>query len=786
MKKLFSLILILFGINILSSQSVGIGTSSPHSSALLELKNTTKGFLVPRTSSTSRLSIASPAKGLLVYDTTFLSFYAFNGNTWNPIAQSNTAWALSGNIGTNPSQFLGTIDKKNIRLRVNNQTIGILDTLEGNIGFGIGALQGTSTFANRNIALGTGTLNKLSVGDQNVAIGDSALSKAIFGSSGIAIGTYAMKNALLPNSNIAIGINTLTKVNNYSNIAIGTTALFNNVLGTRNIGVGENALGQNVNSNNNVSLGNNASSLLSEGNGNISIGTSAMLNSTNGESQIAIGDSALYSQTTNVVSSPQLAIGKKALYTSTGIGSSTAIGHYSQEKLSSALNNTTLGFNTMKNSTSGRDNTVLGFEAMKNKNSSSYNVAIGSFAMGGVWSQTNSVAIGYKSMENNAGGNAIIAIGRATANLAESESIAIGDSCMALSGGSLNIGIGINVLKKNEGQCNIGIGPYAMANSTNFSFGNTALGIYSLFNNSIGRYNTGIGYESLKNNSLGESNFANGYRSLFSNTYGYNNVAIGYETLFLNSTGSGNIAIGRQALRFNSDKSANIAIGDSSLRAAIGDPLIGLNSIAIGRKSMSTTTTGYNNTAIGYSTLQNNITGKRITALGYSADVDIDSTNINNATVIGNNATVGESNTMAFGNTNTLNWAFGRKKVVVGVALQIGNNPNNGNGANLTEGGVWTNASDKNKKDDLQNIDGSSLLQKMKELEIQRWKYIGTNEYHIGPYAQQFKQLFEVGNDDTSISTIDPSGVALVAIKELMQIIENQQKQIDELKAKMK
>jgi hypothetical protein len=46
---------------------------------------------------------------------------------------------------------------------------------------------------------------------------------------------------------------------------------------------------------------------------------------------------------------------------------------------------------------------------------------------------------------------------------------------------------------------------------------------------------------------------------------------------------------------------------------------------------------------------------------------------------------------------------------------------------------------------------------------------------HIGPMAQDFYNLFSLGNNDKSISTIDPAGIALAAIKE-------QQKQIEDLK----
>jgi hypothetical protein len=50
--------------------SVGIGTTSPNASALFDVTSTTKGFLPPRMTTTERNAIASPAAGLVIYNTT--------------------------------------------------------------------------------------------------------------------------------------------------------------------------------------------------------------------------------------------------------------------------------------------------------------------------------------------------------------------------------------------------------------------------------------------------------------------------------------------------------------------------------------------------------------------------------------------------------------------------------------------------------------------------------------------------------------------------------------------
>jgi len=53
-------------------------------SVLLELRSTTRGFLPPRMTNAQMLAIATPAAGLIVYDTTNNKHYGYDGTTWNP------------------------------------------------------------------------------------------------------------------------------------------------------------------------------------------------------------------------------------------------------------------------------------------------------------------------------------------------------------------------------------------------------------------------------------------------------------------------------------------------------------------------------------------------------------------------------------------------------------------------------------------------------------------------------------------------------------------------------
>ncbi|MCT4663977.1 MAG: hypothetical protein N4A45_01935 [Flavobacteriales bacterium] len=73
-----------------SKGQVGIGTTSPHSSAILDLASTTKGFLPPRLSLLERNNISSPSEGLVIYNTTQNCLEYFNGDSWFDLCCSKT------------------------------------------------------------------------------------------------------------------------------------------------------------------------------------------------------------------------------------------------------------------------------------------------------------------------------------------------------------------------------------------------------------------------------------------------------------------------------------------------------------------------------------------------------------------------------------------------------------------------------------------------------------------------------------------------------------------------
>jgi hypothetical protein len=82
-------------------------------------------------------------------------------------------------------------------------------------------------------------------------------------------------------------------------------------------------------------------------------------------------------------------------------------------------------------------------------------------------------------------------------------------------------------------------------------------------------------------------------------------------------------------------------------------------------------------------------------------------------------------------------------------------------------GGSWTQLSDRNAKENFGAVNSRDVLRKVLTLPISTWSYKGQTYRHIGAMAQDFYAAFKVGENDKTITTVDPDGVALAAIQGL-------------------
>ena len=126
-KSLLIVFFTVFSISLFSQ--VGIGTVSPSAGALLDIDSSEKGLLIPRVSIADINTIApvtgGATTGLLVYNTNTVTgegFYYWDSLKW--VNLSSNDWKLKGNNLTTPgTDFIGTIDNKDLIIKTNNSEV---------------------------------------------------------------------------------------------------------------------------------------------------------------------------------------------------------------------------------------------------------------------------------------------------------------------------------------------------------------------------------------------------------------------------------------------------------------------------------------------------------------------------------------------------------------------------------------------------------------------------------------------------------------------------------------
>ncbi|MEP6795190.1 MAG: hypothetical protein ABJB16_12745 [Saprospiraceae bacterium] len=82
MKKMFILLMTITICQVMYAQSVGIGTTTPNASSLLDISSTTKGVLIPRMTTSQRNAIFSPATGLQILNLDDYCLDVYDGTSW--------------------------------------------------------------------------------------------------------------------------------------------------------------------------------------------------------------------------------------------------------------------------------------------------------------------------------------------------------------------------------------------------------------------------------------------------------------------------------------------------------------------------------------------------------------------------------------------------------------------------------------------------------------------------------------------------------------------------------
>ena len=92
-----TVILFVFFVQLRAQVAVNTDSTNPDPSAMLDVKSTTRGMLVPRMTSAQRTAIVTPAAGLLVFDSTTQSFWFYSAGSWVELTdQGSLQWTPNG------------------------------------------------------------------------------------------------------------------------------------------------------------------------------------------------------------------------------------------------------------------------------------------------------------------------------------------------------------------------------------------------------------------------------------------------------------------------------------------------------------------------------------------------------------------------------------------------------------------------------------------------------------------------------------------------------------------
>jgi hypothetical protein len=377
------------------------------------------------------------------------------------------------------------------------------------------------------------------------------------------------------------------------------------------------------------------------------------------------------------------------------------------------------------------------------------------------------------------------------------------------------------------GEANEFIGYQAGMKNATGSY-NIFLGYQAGYNSPNARFNTSLGYQagynaiSIDGSLEGSANVLIGYQAGYNVLTGYRNVMIGPAAGFAHQVAEGCVFIGFGAgsgdmyppvasennfIGYYAGK--NLSLGDDNVFIgghAGGSCYNAASSVIIGGMANSANWAldpSNNNVYIGYSAARVN-PGNNNVIIGRDAG---------NNSVGSNNLFIGyqagyyetESNKLFIDNQTRTSETDGRSKALIyGIFDASPSNQIltiNGNvgikiapthlihlsGGAYSDGSTWTNSSDRNLKENFEPVDGAMIINLIDQLPVTRWNYKTDNPAikHIGPVAQDFYSLFSLGNNDTSISTVDPSGLALVAIKELSKQNKALKEQIESYKSQL-
>lgn len=760
-KSLLLLFLVVFTTSIFAqNNSVGIGTTTPDNSAILELVSTNQGLLIPRNNTSGITTITAPSDGLILYNTDDKCYWFWNNSAWKRLCETDSLLTMINNLG----DTIGFIYDS---LAVHNTNISNLTTIVNNHSDSIDWIYDSLAVHNTNIFNNTSNINNLydSVDVINNSI--TNLTTIINNHSDSLDWIYdslAVHNTNITNNTTNIATNT-TNIQNlsdslgwvYDSLAVHNTNITTNTTNISNLYDSVDVI--------NTHLGVVDSTLLNKWDIYGNVGTNPTTNFLG-----TIDNQHLVFRTNNT---------EKVRITTTG-------------RLGIGTNNPTqlldINSNALRLRTGATNNFVLTTDAtgVGTWQDPSLNPILTTYIttttapLGNDWKLLGNA--GTNASTNFLGTTDNVDLVFRTNNVERGRVTSSGSFFITGNGGSVPLsGAGVRFMWASNKQA------IRAGQVTGTEWDNANIGTRSFSQ----------GYNTIAS---GQSSFSFGTTTTssanYSFSYGLNTSASGIHSF---AFGNGTIATSPYSVAFGFNCSS---IGWYNFAGGNGSSAAGANSLAYGFQCSSSggiamgvgaTTGGTGSVALG-SDVTASLNGD--VAIGSFA---VASGGNSTAFHVGSNAT--HNSSFVIGQTNSLAiWGF-TTEFIGGYTLYT--NGTSTTGATLAAGsGTWASVSDRNLKTNITKLDYNEVLNKYKNFDITKWSYIaqtvnGQDKVytaivdgklvekplpqsqlyskdinHIGIMAQDFYKEFGLGTSEKLITALDVAGVNMAAIKALLERIE--------------
>jgi len=813
-------LIILFSSSYAQNNSVGIGTTTPDNSAILDLVSNNQGLLIPRNNTSGITSIAAPSDGLILYNTDDKCYWFWNNSAWKRLCETDSLLTLVNNLGDTIGFIYDSLNVHNNYISnlydsvdVINNSITNLTTIVNNhsdsLGWIYDSLSVYNNLVNTNITnITNNTTNIQNLSDSLGWVYDSLNVHQTL----ITINTTNISNLYdsvdVINTHLGVVDSTLlNKWDIYGNVGTNPTTNFLGTIDNQHLVFRTNNTEKvRVTTTGRVGIGtNNPTQLLDINSNALRLRTGATNNFVLTTDATGVGtwqDPSLNPILTTYITTTTAPLGNDwKLLGNAGTNAATNfLGTTDNVDLVFRTNNT----EKVRVRTNGRVGIGtnaptqlldINSNALRLRTGATNNFVLTTDATGvGTWQDPslNPILTTYITTTTAPLGNDWKLLGNAGTNplinfLGTTDNVDLVFRTNNIDRGRISSS-GSFLLNGTTGTVPLsGAGTRLMwiPSRQSFRAGVVSSTQWDLAN--VGSLSFGFGQNTIASGaisfSVGQNTTASGFNSyafgtdvIANNWYSY---AFGW-----NSTASGQsaTAMGDNAIASGGSSFAlsySTASGTYSFAAGRGRAsgqeafAFGLNAVAVSTNDFSV---GVGSGASGSSSVAFN--SGQATHQGSFAIGNVSSNNI-------------FSFSSSFPNGYRL---FSNGALTTGVVLTPGS-------------GTWASVSDVNKKTNISNLNYVDVLNKINSLEIKQWSYKsetiegqdkfidGYNDkgekikvknealltkdiYHIGVMAQDFYKAFSLGTSEELITTLDLAGVSMAAIKGLIQKIEQLEEKI--------